>query len=91
MASLAGHRHQEVERPLLADQREVERLPREPSALRGSQSAARRNPKKNHHRQDHNNSGAIIVAAPEVKIPEPLFKVCQRAALSPKLFSWVML
>ena len=48
-------RHQEVERLLLADQPELEHLPREPSALRGSQNAARKSLKKNHHRQDHNN------------------------------------
>jgi hypothetical protein len=54
--NLVGSHRQEVEHPLLANrQQEVERLPREPSALRGSQSAARKSLKKNHHHPGHNN------------------------------------
>ena len=73
MVSPAGHRHQEVERRLLADPPEVEHLPREPSAAKSSHNTERNNQKKERHGQDHNNAGAIIVAAPEVKIPGPLF------------------
>jgi hypothetical protein len=57
--NLADRHHQEVERQPRADQPKVEHLPREPSALRGSQSAARKSLKKNHRRQDHNSSDAI--------------------------------
>ena len=73
MVSPAGHRHQEVERPLLAGQPEVGHLPGDPSAAKSSHNTERNNQKKERHGQDHNNAGAIIVAAPEVKIPEPLF------------------
>jgi hypothetical protein len=88
--NLMGRHHQEVEHPLLAErQQEVER-PLQPSALRGSQSAARKSLKKNHHRPGHNNvicdsgsgrkdSGAAFLS----------FVTVQR--LSPKLFSRVML
>jgi hypothetical protein len=71
---LANH-HQEGERQPLAHQPEVERRLRQPSALRDSQSAARRSLKKNHHRQDRNNSGVISDSGSGRKIPEPLFLV----------------
>jgi hypothetical protein len=40
---------------------------------RDSRKAERLNNQKKRHRHGHNNFGAIITAAPEEKIPEPLF------------------
>jgi hypothetical protein len=60
-----------VEHPLLADRQQEVEHPLQPSALRGSQSAARKSLKKNHHRPGHNN--VFVIEALEGKIPEPLF------------------
>ena len=60
MVNLAGHHHQEVERPLLASHPEVEHLVPPPRAARDSQSTERSNQRKERRRQGHNNSGSII-------------------------------
>lgn len=71
MVSLAS-RHKEVERlPLAGHHKEVAR-PLQPNAARDSHNTERSNQKKERLCPGHNKSNAIVVAAPEIKIPEPL-------------------
>jgi hypothetical protein len=70
MVNLAVRRHQEAERPR-----------REPNAVKSSRNTERNNPRKERRDPARNNSTVeFVIAAPEIKIPEPLF-FCSRASV----------